>query len=127
MNNSAVSGANISITKPVLLHVVDAQTSAENGRKFTKYKVSVNYNGQEWDIWRRYKEFHTLNERVRRDNTCSDYIEFCLQLRRIRSDLKLPGRRLLGDSFEPDFVLKRQRGLNDYVQQIATNSQIVNL
>jgi len=64
MNNSAASSSNVSITGPVILHVVDAQTSAENGRKFTKYKVSVNYNGQEWDIWRRYKEFHTLNERV---------------------------------------------------------------
>ena len=46
------------------LRVVDAQTSAENGRKFTKYKVSVNYNGREWEIWRRYKEFNTLNEKV---------------------------------------------------------------
>ena len=64
MNNSAASNANVSITGPVTLRVVDAQTSAENGRKFTKYKVSVNYNGQEWEIWRRYKEFHTLNERV---------------------------------------------------------------
>jgi serum/glucocorticoid-regulated kinase 3 len=111
MNSSTATNSNANITGPLTLHVIDAQTSAENGRKFTKYKVSVNYNGQEWEIWRRYKEFHTLNEK----------------LRRVRSDLKLPGRRLLGDSFEPDFVLKRQRGLNEYVQQVSTNVQIVNL
>ncbi|CAF1270132.1 unnamed protein product [Adineta steineri] len=111
MNTSTANNTNGGIKGSLTIHVVDAQTSAENGRKFTKYKVSVNYNGQEWDIWRRYKEFHTLNDK----------------LRRVRSDLKLPGRRLLGDSFEPDFVLKRQRGLNDYVQQISTNPQIVNL
>ncbi|CAF3351608.1 unnamed protein product [Rotaria socialis] len=111
MNSSTASSSNTHPTGSLTLHVLDAQTSAENGRKFTKYKVAVNYNGQDWEIWRRYKEFHTLNEK----------------LRRVRSDLKLPGRRLLGDSFEPDFVLKRQRGLNDYVQQISNNSQILNL
>jgi len=111
MSNSTASSSTASLNGPVGLRVTDAQTSAENGRKFTKYKVSVNYNGQEWEIWRRYKEFHTLNEK----------------LRRTRSDLKLPGRRLLGDSFEPDFVLKRQRGLDEYVQQIASNPQLANL
>ncbi len=64
MNSSTATNSNTNITGPLTLHVSDAQTSAENGRKFTKYKVSVNYNGQEWEIWRRYKEFHTLNEKV---------------------------------------------------------------
>ena len=64
--NSAASNSNVNITGPITLHVVDAQTTAENGRKFTKYKVTVNNNGREWEIWRRYKEFHTLNERVMR-------------------------------------------------------------
>jgi serum/glucocorticoid-regulated kinase 3 len=111
MSGSTASNSNANVNGPLTLCVVDAQTSAENGRKFTKYKVSVNYNGREWEIWRRYKEFNALNEK----------------LRRVRSDLKLPGRRILGDSFEPDFVSKRQRSLNDYVQQIATNSQLVNV
>jgi hypothetical protein len=62
MSGSTASNSNVN--GPLILRVVDAQTSAENGRKFTKYKVSVNYNGQEWEIWRRYKEFHTLNEKV---------------------------------------------------------------
>ena len=54
------SNSNVSITGPLTIRVVDAQTSAENGRKFTKYKVTVSYNGNEWDIWRRYKEFLVL-------------------------------------------------------------------
>ncbi|UJR16199.1 hypothetical protein I4U23_003109 [Adineta vaga] len=110
MSGSSANNFTITINGPLTLRVVDAQTSAENGRKFTKYKVSVNYNGREWEIWRRYKEFNTLNEK----------------LRRVRSDLKLSGRRLFGDSFEPDFILKRQHGLDEYVQQITINPQLVN-
>lgn len=64
MSGSSASNSTISITGALILRVVDAQTSVENGRKFTKYKVSVNYNGREWEIWRRYKEFNALNEKV---------------------------------------------------------------
>jgi hypothetical protein len=65
MSSSTASSSNSNINGMLTLHVVDAQTSAENGRKFTKYKVSVNHNGREWEIWRRYKEFNTLNDKVR--------------------------------------------------------------
>ena len=65
MSNSTASSVTPTLTEPLTLRVIDAQTSTENARKFTKYKVSVNYNGQEWEIWRRYKEFHTLNEKVK--------------------------------------------------------------
>lgn len=65
MSGSTASNSSININGSLTLHVVDAQTSAENGRKFTKYKVSVNYNGREWEIWRRFKEFNALNEKVR--------------------------------------------------------------
>lgn len=65
MSGSTASSSTSNINDSLTLRVVDAQTSVENGRKFTKYKVSVNYNGREWEIWRRYKEFNTLNEKVR--------------------------------------------------------------
>jgi hypothetical protein len=64
MSSTTASSSSPNITGTLTLRIVDAQTSAENGRKCTKYKVSVNYNGQEWDIWRRYKEFYTLNDKV---------------------------------------------------------------
>jgi hypothetical protein len=66
MSGSTASNSNVNANSPLTLRIADAQTSAENGRKFTKYKVSVNYNGREWEIWRRYKEFNTLNEKVRK-------------------------------------------------------------
>jgi len=66
MSGSSASNSNPSVSGPLTLRVVEAQTSAENGRKFTKYKVCVNYNGRDWEIWRRFKEFNTLNEKVRR-------------------------------------------------------------
>jgi len=65
MSSSTASSSNLNVNGMLTLHVVDAQTSAENGRKFTKYKVSVNHNGREWEIWRRYKEFNALNDKVR--------------------------------------------------------------
>lgn len=64
MSNSTASSSTASLNGPVGLRVTDAQTSAENGRKFTKYKVIVNFRGREWEIWRRYKEFNSLNEKV---------------------------------------------------------------
>ena len=74
MSSSTASSSNTSMTGSITLRVVEAQTSAENGRKFTKYKVSVNYNGQEWDVWRRYKEFHTLNEKATSNFILTDQI-----------------------------------------------------
>ena len=62
---TTTSSSNQPVTGPIILRVVDGQTSVENGRKFTQYKVSVNHNEREWEIWRRYKEFNALNEKVR--------------------------------------------------------------
>jgi hypothetical protein len=64
MSSAATSNANASSVRSLILRVIDAQTSVENGRKCTKYKVSVNRNGQELEVWRRYNEFYTLNEKV---------------------------------------------------------------
>ena len=61
MSSSTASNATAGSTS---LRVIDAQTSAENGRKFTTYKVSVTVNGHESQLWRRYKEFNALNEKV---------------------------------------------------------------
>ena len=47
MSSATASSSSANTIGSLTLHVVDAQTSAENGRKFTKYKVSVNHNGQE--------------------------------------------------------------------------------
>ena len=64
MSNSTASNSNSDINDSLVLHVIDAQTSVDNGRKFTRYKIIVNYHGREWEIWRRFKEFNTLNEKV---------------------------------------------------------------
>lgn len=81
MSSSAASGSHTNTIGSLTLRVLDAETTAENGRKFTKYKVVVNYNGQEWEIWRRYKEFHTLNEKVNKNYLFSiKYRYFFFQL-----------------------------------------------
>ena len=64
MSSSMASSSNTSIVRSIVLRVVEVETSVENRRKFTRYRVSVNYNGQEWYVWRRYKEFHALNEKA---------------------------------------------------------------
>ncbi|CAF0901319.1 unnamed protein product [Didymodactylos carnosus] len=93
------------------INVTDAQTAVDSGKKVTKYKVILKNGNQQWELWRRFKEFHALHDR----------------LRRVQSDLKLPSRRILGDSFEPEFIEKRRSGLNDYIQQIITIPQIMNM
>ena len=64
MSSAAANNANDSSSSSLILRVTDVQTGVENGRKCTKYKVSVNYNSQELELWKRYNEFHTLNEKV---------------------------------------------------------------
>ena len=81
MSSTTTTANNTNAVLPgsLTLRVSDAQTSAENGRKFTKYKVIVNYNGQEWEIWRRYKEFHTLNEKVSYDFMRCFYLFYVIE------------------------------------------------
>lgn len=76
MNGSAsIKQKNPDSVGSLTMSIVDFQTSAENGRKFTKYKATINHNGRIWDVWHRYSEFNSLHDKVRFDFLCRTEIE----------------------------------------------------
>ena len=52
-------------------------------------------------VFRRYNEFHTLQEKLKKK--FSDV------------PLKLPGKRILGNNFDPQFIQQRREGLHGFI------------
>lgn len=88
--------------------ISDTETWEKN-KKYTVYKVVVNCNGNTWFIFRRYNEFHSLYDK----------------LKKLHPDLglKLPGKKLFGN-FDPDFIRQRREGLHDFIQKIVNHPRI---
>ena len=56
-------------------------------------------------VYSRYNEFHDLFDKLKR--TFADL-----------GTLKLPGKRFIGNNFDPDFIRSRREGLNEFVVQM---------
>lgn len=41
--------------------------------------------------------------------------------------LKLPGKKLFGNNLDPDFVATRREGLNLFVQQLMSDTRLLEL
>ena len=52
----------------------------------------------------RYNEFHDLHEKIKKQ-----YPE---------ASLKLPGKRIWGNNFDPEFIRARREGLHDFVMKL---------
>ncbi|XP_033645213.1 serine/threonine-protein kinase Sgk1-like [Asterias rubens] len=94
------------------VHVSDTQTWEKN-KKYTVYKVVVVTGGKTWFIFRRYNEFHKLYEMLKKKFP--------------EADFKLPGKKLFGNNFDPEFIRQRREGLHDFIQKIITNPKILQL
>jgi len=81
-------------------------------KKFTVYKVLVKTPEKSYFIFRRYNEFHTLNDKLRK---VFPELQF-----------KLPGKKLFGNNFDPSFIKSRRDGLNDFVEKILHINNISN-
>ncbi|CAD5119825.1 DgyrCDS8408 [Dimorphilus gyrociliatus] len=77
-----------------------------SNKKYTVYTITVNFGNKRWAIYRRYNEFQTIYEK----------------LKKLKTDvsLKLPGRKFIGNHDEK--VLKaRREGLNELLQKIMSH------
>lgn len=101
------------MSKQIDVTVPDSETlSSEKSKRFTVYKVLIKLpDGKSYFILRRYNEFHQM----------------CDKLKKIYPDLhlKLPGKRLLGNNFDPDFIKMRREGLNDVTQKIISHPKAI--
>ena len=56
-----------------------------------------------FDVWLRYNEFNDLYDKVKKNYPSEAAL------------LKLPGKRYLGNNFDPDFIKGRRVGLHDFI------------
>ncbi|KAK3728890.1 hypothetical protein QZH41_010188 [Actinostola sp. cb2023] len=97
------------MSKPIGVSVPDSETlsSESKSKRFTVYKVLVKLDGRSYFLFRRYNEFHHLYDKLKK--TFPDL------------HIKLPGKRLLGNNFDPEFIKMRREGLNDFIVKILSH------
>ncbi|KAK6640980.1 Serine/threonine-protein kinase Sgk3 [Polyplax serrata] len=94
--------------------VQDSETwDIEKRSKYTVYKVVVHSGTSSWFVFRRYTEFHKLFESLKKQFP--------------NLQLKLPGKKLFGNNLDPNFVATRQDGLDNFVQNIISQSALLQL
>ncbi|XP_053740182.1 sorting nexin-16-like [Synchiropus splendidus] len=85
----------------------------EGRAKFTVYKILVVRGPRDsWVIFRRYREFCQLRQKLRADHP---------DLR-----LSLPPKRWLKDNYNKEFLEERQKGLQIFLHSLMTYKEIIN-
>ncbi|UXI17155.1 serine-tRNA ligase [Sarcoptes scabiei] len=83
----------------------------EEQKKYTVYKIVVQYDHQSWVIYKRYNEFSKLCDTLKKKYSFLH--------------LKLPGKKLFGNNFSSDFIKNRRQGLDNLVQRIVSETQLL--
>ncbi|KAL1483314.1 hypothetical protein MTO96_033274 [Rhipicephalus appendiculatus] len=83
----------------------------EKNKKFTVYKVVVTVDGHSWFVLRRYNDFSKLLDIIKKQ------FPGC--------HLKLPGKKLFGNNFSPDFIRSRRQGLDEFIQKLVTDEKLM--
>ena len=68
-------------------------------------QVVIRLEERSYFIFRRYNEFHALQEKLKKKFP--------------DANLKLPGKRILGNNFDPDFIKTRRHGLHDFILNLV--------
>ncbi|XP_004343772.2 hypothetical protein CAOG_07048 [Capsaspora owczarzaki ATCC 30864] len=82
-------------------------SAADNKKLFATYRIEVSSSvmGRRWTVFRRYNQFYSLNESLRRS---------------IKTALPLfPGKKALGNK-RPEFIEMRRRKLEQYMQELLS-------
>ncbi|KAG1664810.1 Serine/threonine-protein kinase Sgk3 [Nymphon striatum] len=99
------------ITENTTVSITKSETW-EKHKKFTVYKVAVNSGGKSWFIFRRYNEFNKLFDVLKKQMP--------------GFHMKLPGKKLFGNNFDPEFIKARREGLDNFIQKIMSDSALYN-
>ena len=93
-------------------HVSSAEINSNETKDFVVYRIRVGDDRGEWTISRRYRHFESLHRTIR---TKKGYT------------LSLPGKRLFGHGFSPEYIEGRRRALDDYVVKLLQNPDLCSL
>eukprot|EP00889_Picochlorum_renovo_P007757 jgi/Picre1/34787/NNA_002253.t1 len=93
-------------------HVSSAEISSNEARDFVVYRIRVGDDRGEWTVSRRYRHFESLHRTIRATKGYT---------------LSLPGKRLFGHGFSPEYIESRRRALDDYVVRLLQNPDLCSL
>lgn len=94
--------------KNAKVKIPNCTTKFEAGKEVTFYRVSISLDGVTWEINKRFKEFHELNDLLKRNH----------------GNLPpLPARTLLPVK-KPEEIDRRRDGLEKYVQALLLKADI---
>ncbi|XP_064487000.1 serine/threonine-protein kinase Sgk1-like isoform X2 [Ornithodoros turicata] len=85
----------------------------ESHKKFTMYKVVVAMDNHTWFVLRRYTDFSRLLDIIKKQYP--------------GVALKLPGKKLFGNNFSPEFIRSRRQGLDEFVQKLVNDEKLLQL
>lgn len=93
-------------------HVSSAEINSNEARDFVVYRIRVGDDRGEWTVSRRYRHFESLHRTIRATKGYT---------------LSLPGKRLFGHGFSPEYIESRRRALDDYVVKLLQNPDLCSL
>ncbi|KAI8495889.1 PREDICTED: serine/threonine-protein kinase Sgk3-like isoform X2 [Branchiostoma belcheri] len=91
--------------------ITQAEDTWQKNKRYTVYKVVVTVGGKSWFIFRRYTEFEKLHQMLKKNFPDVSF--------------KLPGKKLFGNNFDPNFIKHRREGLHDFVQQLCAQPRVL--
>ncbi|KAI6654627.1 Serine/threonine-protein kinase Sgk1-like [Oopsacas minuta] len=92
-----------------MVHIDDSQTWVES-KRYTVYKLVVKNAEICYFVFHRYNDFYQLYEKLKREFP--------------DAGLKLPGKRLIGNNFDPEFIKARQEGLNEFISKVCSSPKL---
>jgi serum/glucocorticoid-regulated kinase 3 len=90
--------------------IADVETRVEQ-KRYTAYKIVVITAERSWIIFRRYNEFHTLANEIKK------------HFGELPS--KIPGKRYLRNNFDPHFIRERKQKLNEFIKCLMTDPKMM--
>eukprot|EP00013_Stygamoeba_regulata_P005937 CAMPEP_0177633582 /NCGR_PEP_ID=MMETSP0447-20121125/2915_1 /TAXON_ID=0 /ORGANISM="Stygamoeba regulata, Strain BSH-02190019" /LENGTH=465 /DNA_ID=CAMNT_0019135253 /DNA_START=116 /DNA_END=1511 /DNA_ORIENTATION=+ len=88
--------------------VVATSEAKAKGKVYTVYHISINFDGQQWQTTRRYKEFHTL------------YIDLKKRFHAQMHDISFPEKKLINNMSKK--VVEKRRTLLDQMMRACSSS-----
>ncbi|EKX43523.1 hypothetical protein GUITHDRAFT_175447 [Guillardia theta CCMP2712] len=86
--------------------ITGTEVREEGGKKFTVYKVELRSEIGPWVVWRRYRQFHELDAKIKERNP------------------SFPGRlpqKKMGGNMKPEFVEERKNFLQQYLKDLVAD------
>ena len=109
-DKNARQNGDINDSKSPTVSVSDSETWMES-KRFTVYKVVIRTQQKSWFVFHRY----------------NDFVQFYESLKKHYDEKipKLPGKRLLKNNFDPDFIKARKEALDEFIRNTLTLPNIL--